>query len=422
MKPACSSFKLQAQPYVPGRVRGVIRQGKQAATRDGLVVLSPDELTDFNGPCAGLIIINGQPFAHKMIRLMGFAIPIVLINEQEAGKLQDDIELILDGEMGLLFSPDLSADIPPNKPADLTKLFGAQRTQDDQSIMIRASVSSRSAMARALSFGASTIGSLRTEYLAFNSKQPPGPEFYRNELAMCGDAAEPLPLIVRLPDISAEKQPAWCASISNEIGQRRGMQLYDQEPIRSAISALVQSAVQVSEYYDIRLLVPYVTQANTFQDWRQQLGDNINAHLSIGAMIETPDAARNISDFLEAADFLALGTNDLLAHICGNPDRETSNQQIDPYHPAFYHLLHDIAQQAGYRTKEIQVDGLLSHTPGVLPALIGLGYRIFSIDPAFIPKTVELISTIDTTQAAELAQAVLKAPDSAAVKKLLTKN
>ena len=60
-------FTLQTTPYAPGRVRGFVRHGRAAATRDGLVVLSQQELVNFEGPCRGLIVIDGQPFSQSMV-------------------------------------------------------------------------------------------------------------------------------------------------------------------------------------------------------------------------------------------------------------------------------------------------------------------------------------------------------------------
>jgi len=138
---------------------------------------------------------------------------------------------------------------------------------------------------------------------------------------------------------------------------------------------------------------------------------------SIGAMLETVNAAKQIDSLLKESDFIALGTNDIIANLLDCP---RDSEQMNAYEPAIYQLLQQVAQQAGARTREIQLNGQLVRMPGVLPVLIGLGYRIFSVDPLLIPYLAETIKQTDTTMAKQLAQQICQANDDKAVKKLIS--
>ncbi|HHJ80293.1 MAG TPA: hypothetical protein ENJ65_01515 [Candidatus Tenderia electrophaga] len=408
---------LHAQPYTPGRVKGPIRIGTENATRDGISVIEQHELADFNGPCEGLAVVNGAPFSHAMIRAQSHAIPSIILSADQAAQLSTDTEMVLDGQRGLLFSPELLEQHPPldiKAPA----LFSPIESSDGERIMMRASVSNRPGVMRSLSCGTSAIGLLRMEYLGSQSRTPPGLAFFLNELGTCCDEAEPLPLIARLPDFSNDKLPNWCKSLDHSFdNDSRGTRIYDQEPFKTLIDNILEAANQCSEYYDLRLLIPYIDATEEFVQQRDLLKTRLSGMFSIGAMLETVNACKQIDSLLKEADFIALGSNDIIANLLDCP---RDSAQMNPYDPAIYQLLQQTAQQAGPRTKEIQFNGQLIRMPGVLPVLIGMGYRIFSIDPLLIPYLAEEIKQTDTNRAAELAKQVCMANDDKAVKQLMT--
>ena len=407
---------LQAQAYVPGRVKGPVRLGIENATRDGISVIEQHELASFNGPCNGLAVINGAPFSHAMIRVQGHAIPTIIISPEQAEQLSADAEMVLDGQRGLLFAEELLEQYPPldiKAPA----LFSPMETTDGERIMMRASVSNRTGVMRSLSCGASAIGLLRMEYLGSQSNVQPGVEFFTNELGTCCDEAEPLPLIARLPDFTSTKLPNWCKSLDHNFdATSRGTRVYEQEPFKTLIDNILEAASQCSEYYDLRLLIPYIDSAEEFVRLRDQFKTKLSGMFSIGAMAETVNAVKQIDSLLKEADFVALGTNDIIANLLGCP---RDSEQMNAYEPAIYQLLQQLAQQAGPRTREIQLNGQLARMPGVLPVLIGLGFRIFSVDPLLIPYLGETIKQTDTENAVKLARQVCQASDSDAVKQLL---
>jgi phosphoenolpyruvate-protein kinase (PTS system EI component) len=137
-------------------------------------------------------------------------------------------------------------------------------------------------------------------------------------------------------------------------------------------------------------------------------------------MIETPAAALAVREFLEQADFVALGMNDLMQCLfAADRYRPELSGYLDPYSPIIYRFLGLVAEQAGTALNRVQVNGLLAQLPGVLPVLIGLGYRAFSVDPVMLPWLAQRVRLTDTGAAAGLAQALCNARCSADVKTLL---
>jgi phosphotransferase system enzyme I (PtsI) len=67
----------------------------------------------------------------------------------------------------------------------------------------------------------------------------------------------------------------------------------------------------------------------------------------------------------------------------------------------------------------VQLCGVLPQLPGVLPVLIGLGFRAFSVEPAQLPWLGEIVTNIRLANAVALAARVCRADSSAGVRALL---
>ena len=67
----------------------------------------------------------------------------------------------------------------------------------------------------------------------------------------------------------------------------------------------------------------------------------------------------------------------------------------------------------------VQLCGILPQLPGVLPVLLGLGYRTFSVDVAHAPYLARTVATRSAAEDRDLAEAVCAAASGHAVAKLL---
>ena len=78
-----------------------------------------------------------------------------------------------------------------------------------------------------------------------------------------------------------------------------------------------------------------------------------------------------------------------------------------------------MAEQAGDRISRIQLCGVLAQTQGVLPVLLGLGYRNFSVDAMFIPHLAKQISILTKANCETLASQVVTAETTQQVLQIL---
>jgi phosphoenolpyruvate-protein kinase (PTS system EI component) len=92
---------------------------------------------------------------------------------------------------------------------------------------------------------------------------------------------------------------------------------------------------------------------------------------------------------------------------------------LDPYAPVLYRLLAQTAAAAGDRIDRVQLCGLLPQLRGMLPVLLGLGFRAISVEAAQIPYLAAVVRAMSLPAAEDLADRVCAAADDDEVRALL---
>jgi phosphoenolpyruvate-protein kinase (PTS system EI component) len=137
-------------------------------------------------------------------------------------------------------------------------------------------------------------------------------------------------------------------------------------------------------------------------------------------MAETPGAVVDLANWGDLVDFFSVGTNDLIQYFFGaDRDEPALSDMLDPYAPALYRLLQQVAADADKYRDEIRLCGVLPRLSGVLAILVGLGYRRFSVDPIWIPYLAESLYSTTIAEAKALASRVCNCKDSQEVVKTL---
>lgn len=181
--------------------------------------------------------------------------------------------------------------------------------------------------------GDSTIGLVRSEYLFPSSGEQPGAAFLQAALRQVCEAARPLPVTVRLLDIAGDKRPPWLNELPGLAGVLglQGARLYDIEPVRGVFHAELDALAALGGEYDLRMLIPYLTRLEELERWRQEITARLTEPMPVGAMLETPAAALAVANWLETADFVALGCNDLMQCLfAADRDQPALRHLLDP--------------------------------------------------------------------------------------------
>jgi phosphoenolpyruvate-protein kinase (PTS system EI component) len=221
-------------------------------------------------------------------------------------------------------------------------------------------------------------------------------------------------------DIAGDKRPPWFGNppgLAGVLGLQ-GARLYNIEPMRSVLYAEFDALAALAPRYPLRVLIPYLTQLEELEYWRGEIAARIS--LPVGAMLETPAAALAVASWLKTADFAALGCNDLMQCLfASDRDQPELAHLLDPYCPTLYRFLRQVASEAGAASASLQVCGLLAQLPGVLPLLLGLGYRVFSVDPLVIPWLAQASREVSMVDCERKAEAACSARHSREVRALL---
>ena len=358
-------------------------------------------------------------FSHPMLALLALGIPTVIVTAAQAAGMPDGEMVQLDGHSGMVSSLSSGTAVPSQLPA-IPKPGQALLTADGVEVSLRASVRNASGAARAKRLGAASIGLVRTEFLAPDGDRQPDAGFYRRAFDELLMAATPLDVTLRLIDIAADKLPAWMQASGQHVSVlgRQGVRLFNDEPLRGVMSAQLDALSETVGRERVKLLVPYITTLDEMRETRDAIRSRID--LPVGAMIETPAAAMEIASQLEIADFVALGTNDLMQSLfAADRDDPALAHYLDPHAPVLYRFLAQVAKEAGEQSARVQICGLLSQLPGVLPLLLGLGFRLFSVDAAYIPYLAATVRKTHVQEASALAREVCRLKTSPMVKALL---
>lgn len=414
-------FSLLAIPYVPGRAWGTLRFGPAAAAPDVIVVLSQHEVGALSARPAGIILRDASHLSHPTLRLLSKAIPTVLVEHAQLQGLLEGDDVLLDGHSGLLTSP-FPAKLPVYAPPSPPEVGKAVYTVDGASVELRASVGSVAGSAAAFEQGAASIGLVRSEYLFPEDGSRPDTDFLAAACGRICRAAQPLSVTFRLVDIAGDKKPPWLGDVPGIAGVLglQGARLYSTGPVRQVYLDQLEALNRLAGQYRLSVLLPYVASLAELETLVAEVRQHLPSAVPVGVMLETPAAALAVEEFLDVADFAALGCNDLMQCLfAADRDLPELRAWLDPHAPVLYRFLDMVAQRAGVSNSAIQVCGLLPQRPGILPALLGLGYRAFSVDPVMIPWLARTVRQTDTKQAVQLARAVCDAHRSAEVKQLL---
>jgi phosphoenolpyruvate-protein kinase (PTS system EI component) len=370
---------------------------------------------------AGIVVVDAAPFSHAMIALRARGVPIIVLAREQAAKLVEGALVEIDGGSGCVRAVEPGAAFGEDEPADYGD--GPVATADGAGIALRASVRAAHGASVARELGAAGIGLVRSELLGpAMGNQAPGAEVFERALRAVCDAASPLPVNVRLLDIAPDKRPGWLPVIpgaDSPLGLQ-GARLFDVSPVREVVDAQLAALASLADDFDLGVIIPYVGHGAELRRWATHVRAAVPRAARVMAMAETPAALLEIGAWLDQVDAVSIGCNDLMQCLfAADRDLAPLRGYLDPHAPGLYRFLSMAASESGEDLARVQLCGLLPQLPGVLPVLIGLGFRAFSVDPKILPFLRQSVSRIECDAAATLAAAVLTAPDAGSVADLI---
>ena len=149
---------------------------------------------------------------------------------------------------------------------------------------------------------------------------------------------------------------------------------------------------------------------------------NISKEIEVGMMVEVPSAAVHTEIFCKYADFVSIGTNDLMQYTMAS-DRMNENVAYlyQPLNPSILKLIKMTIEGAHKAGKWAGMCGEMAGDMSAIPLLIGMGLDEFSMSASSILQAREFISRIDSKEAKKMVDEVLLADNEEQVKIILKK-
>jgi len=368
---------------------------------------------------AGLVVLAGGQHSHVAILAKALQIPLVIASDQRLLHLPEGTPIILDAKDGQIVVRPGPEAIQTMKElirslADQDRLArqtaDETRTKNGVVIQLMANLNLVNELDVALSVKAKGIGLYRTEFpFIVRNTFPTEEEQYLGYKRVL-EQMEGRPVVFRTLDIGGDKALSYFP-VQHENNPFLGLRalrfsLRNPEIFKQQLRAMLRAAYGNPQ---AKVMFPLVASLDEFmaakelaRTCQQELDEEgvSNRMPDLGVMVELPSAAVMANELAATADFLSIGSNDLIQYLLA-VDR-TNDEVADwyaPHNPAVLRSLQFIVKAARKAKKPISLCGNLGTDPQMLPFLLGIGLRSFSMDPMAIPAVQRRIAEIDLKDA-----------------------
>lgn len=386
--------------------------------------MGPAALLDYDrAKLRGIVLEEGGPASHVAIVARALGLPAVGRLDNVTSLVEPGDAIIVDGvagEIQIRPKPDVEAAYAEKARLRARRMEQYRRlrevpavTRDGVAIDLRLNAGLLVDLAHLSETGAAGIGLFRTEIQFMVAQAMPSTseqqKLYRTVLEQCGEA----PVTFRTLDIGGDKALPYMSAIEEEnpaLGWR-AIRIGLDRPglLRSQIRALLKAGAG----RPIEIMLPMVATVEEFVRGRdivnreiaylRRHGHEMPTSVSLGVMVEVPSLLFQIAEICKAADFLSVGSNDLLQFLFA-ADRENRQvaQRYDPLSVGSLRALRLIADHAREAGCRVSVCGEIAGRPLEALALIGLGFRSLSMSPSSVGPVKAMLLAAEAEAAGAL--------------------
>jgi phosphotransferase system enzyme I (PtsI) len=436
---------------VIGRLHAALHRGGDGAPMRGVAGeilvtdnVAPAELAQWHGQgVMAVVTTGGSHLSHSAILARSLHLPLVVGAAGALQKINDGDVLAVDGATGLVVVEPGAADLREHRVRlrelarerkQLNRLRRVpSRTMDGTDVRLWANAESREDVAEAHALGAAGVGLYRTEFLFLGSTELPDEDAqfraYRDlVLGMTGRTTT-----IRTLDLGADKADRSGLVLDDEPNPALGLRGVRLSLARGALFATQLRAIaRASGYGPVRVLVPMVAAREemlavrallrTAMDEARAGGHEVADTIPLGAMIEVPAAAIALPGYVDALDFLSVGTNDLVQYLLAvDRNNDALAEMYSPLHPAVIRILHDVIRLGRARGKPVAVCGEMAGDAVFAPLLLALGLEEFSLHPSTLLEVRRAIRACDLGVLRARLPALLRARDRAGIEAWMQK-
>ena len=365
----------------------------------------------------GVVLSGGSRGAHGVILARALGIPVVVAIGGALESIGASDRLLVDGRTGeIRINPSPQevegfhravAQATHRREALRKVASKPTKTMDGVHTVVQANLDLPHEAEDAVRLGAEGVGLFRSEFLAIGRRKIPTEE---DQLAAYQSVIEAFPgreVTLRTFDIGGDKFPLFLQLPPEDnpyLGWRAIRICLDMPDL---FRNQLRAAVRASESGNLRLLIPFVSTVEEMQRTRDMLSEVYSSlgltesgvRIPLGVMVETPAAVEILDLLAPYVDFVSLGTNDLTQYVLA-ADRGNAkvSKLYDPLHPALVRMYRRVVKESSRYGLDLSVCGELSGDPLGVAALLGLGYRKFSVSVRGLPEIRELIRNVSAKE------------------------
>jgi len=391
----------------------------QEMPRDAVLVargMGPAELLDYRRDrLLALVLEDAATTSHVAIVARAMGLPLVGSAEGVTDAARSGDPIVVDGESGevhLRPAEEIIAAFKVKRTlrADRVAQFASIRelpavTKDGVHIKLMMNAGLLLDMPHLEESGADGIGLFRTELQFMIGETMPRladqAAFYKKILDAAGDN----PVVFRTLDLGGDKvlpYARWEREENPALGWRAIRIALDRPALlRYQARALLTAAAGKV----LRILLPMVSEVSEFNAGRALIDREMERarllaipqprQVLVGAMLEVPALAFMLPQIMRSADFVSIGSNDLLS-LAFAVDRTNPRvaRRYDFLNPAALTLIRQIIHSAKEAGGELSLCGEMAGKPLDAMALIGLGLRTLSMSPGNIGPIKTMIRSL----------------------------
>jgi phosphotransferase system enzyme I (PtsP) len=420
--------------------------GREALPENAIIVarsMGPAALLDYDrSRLRGLVLEEGGQTSHIAIVARALNIPVVSEVENATSLVEAGDPIIVDGAGG---------EIQIRPPADIEASYAEKaklraRRQEQYRLLRNHPSVTKDAVEIALNLnagllvdlphleetGAAGIGLFRTELQFMIAERMPSAKDQQLLYAAVYEGAGDLPVTFRSLDIGGDKLLPYMPPVDEEnpaLGWRAIRIALDRPALlRIQARALLKAAVG----RHLRIMFPMVATTAEFHrakalvqgeiEYLSSHGNALPAKLSLGVMIEVPSLLFEIDEIAQAADFLSIGSNDLMQFLfAADRGNKLVASRFDSISAPALRALRLVARRAAVAGCPVTVCGEMAGRPLEAMALIGLGFRSLSMSAASIGPIKAMLLALEAEPLTDLLDTALELPcDGRALRQTLT--
>ncbi|MFL5130110.1 MAG: phosphoenolpyruvate--protein phosphotransferase [Microvirga sp.] len=392
--------------------------------------MGPAALLDYDrSNLRGLVLEEGGPTSHIAIVARALGIPAVGEVSNATSLTEQGDAIIVDGAAGevqIRPNPDVEAAyaekarLRARRQEQYLKLRDVPSiTKDGIEVTLQINAGLVVDLPHLAETGAAGVGLFRTELQFMIAERMPSASeqqaLYSTVFAEAGDR----PVTFRTLDIGGDKILPYMQSVEEEnpaLGWRAIRIGLDRPGL---LRAQVRALLKAAGGRPLKIMFPMVATCDEFERAKQIVerekahlanhGHPLPSDLKLGVMLEVPSLLFQLKEICESADFISLGTNDLMQFLFAS-DRENRRvaDRFDPLSAPMLRALNMVVEQAQAAGCLATVCGEIGGRPLEAMALIGLGFRSLSMSPSSIGPVKAMLLEMNVAELSVLIREELK--------------